>query len=239
MKIRQLALGVCFVLSAVVSPLVSNAGEKTLDLGTTFQIQGKVPDMQQQIESSGFTFKVQLRDIKYSGKIKRTLVEPTSADRMTVWVSLKDAVLTIRHTDINGKRHSAECGPLKLTLGNRRDLWIAFDVERSDDKLQLLKTRFELPRDNWSVGSPSWVTTQGFGMTESKVVSGLRGGLSKRGESVEKQLIRVAPDIFAQVQHEIADELEAKNEALSEVAQRRVAGNETAMNDELVSEVSR
>jgi hypothetical protein len=205
-------------------------------LGTSFQIQGKVPDMQQQIESSGFAFQVALRDIQYSGTIRRTVIEPTAADRMTVWVAIQDAILTIHRTDIDGRRHSAQCGPLELVLGSRRDLWIAFEVERITEAgaqtLKLLRTRFRLPRDNWSVGSPSWVKTSGFGMTQGKVVSGLRGGLAKRTGSVEKQLIGAAPEIFSQVQTTIIDELKSKDAVISEA----VRVNESA-NDSVASSV--
>jgi len=212
-------IGLSFLLC---SPLC--VARETIELGTSFQIQGTVPDMQQQIESSGYTFRVALRDINYSGKICRTLVEPTAVDRMTVWVAMQDAELTIHRTNIDGRRHSAQCGPLTVVLGNRRELWIGFEVERNKEgnvePLKLLRTRFRLPRDNWSVGSPSWVKTSGIGMTEGKVVSGLRKGLSNRVQSVESQLIGVAPEIFSQVQNAIVDDLKSQDAAISKAVDR-------------------
>jgi hypothetical protein len=192
----------------------SAAVAKTVDLKTTFEIQGKVPDMQHYIESSGFRFRVDFQDIEYSGKVHRTLVEHTSADKATVWMALQNAVLTIQRTEIDGRRHNAQCGPMQLVLGNRRELWIALDVQRNKvagtEKLELVQTRFELPRDNWSIGSPTWVETSGFGMTKSKVISGLRKGLSKQSATVEKQMMRTAPDILARVENQVVENLDSR-----------------------------
>lgn len=62
--------------------------------------------------------------------------------------------------------------------------------------LKLIDTRFGLPADNWSVGDPAWVRTSGFGVTRSKVIRGLRSGLTKNRERIESRLIEVAPKML-------------------------------------------
>ena len=217
--ISQLApkLVVCLVLLA--SWHIDRAAAETTDLKTTtFKISGKVPDMQQSTSSSGYTFRIDFREIRYNGQVRRMLIEPKEAGRMTIWVALRDAVLTIDSTEISGGRLGANCGPLQLVLGNRREVWLALDVERKsendEDKFVLKGSRFGLTHDNWSVGKPAWVQTRGLGMTQTKVVNGLQGGLASNMKGVEQQLIKAAPQIYAQVETQLAQHPTAQQVSL-------------------------
>ena len=175
---------------------------ETTDLGAAFEISGKVANVQQVTNSSGYSFNITFSGITYKGKVQRTLLEQVDDQHATIWLALRDTVLTIQSTDIAGGRRGASCGPLDLVLGSQRELWLAFDLEQKDgaSELSLAGTRFGLPSDNWAVGTPSWVQTRGFGMSEGRVVSGLRSGLLENPRGIEQQLIATSPEIFAQVE---------------------------------------
>jgi hypothetical protein len=191
--------------------MASLALAETKDLDAKFTLSGQVRDMWQHTSSGAFTFRVDFRDIRYSGNVQRTLLEHKEPGQVTVWLALRDTTLTIDRTDICGSRHNAQCGPMQVVLGNRRDLWLAFDVEykleNEQATLTVLKTRFGLPADNWYVGSPSWVSTSGLGMTQGKVIDGLRSGLISSPETIVAELIKVAPEIFAQIEERVEQSL--------------------------------
>jgi hypothetical protein len=190
-----LAFGLLFSISS--GPLRA----ETTDLGATFEISGKVANVQQVTNSSGYSFNVTFSGITYKGNVQRTLLERTDDRHVTIWLALRDTVLTIQSTDIAGGRRGASCGPLELVMGSQRELWLAFDLEQKDEgQSELVSTRFGLPSDNWAVGTPSWVQTWGLGMSEGRVVSGLRSGLMENPRGIEQQLIATAPEIFTQVE---------------------------------------
>ncbi len=199
------------VTSLLAGLMASMALAETKDLDATFKVTGEVRDMWQYTNSNGFSFRVDFRDIRYQGEVQRTLLEHKEPGQLTVWLALRDTTLTIDRTDINGPRHSAQCGPLQLIMGNRRDLWLAFDceyqVENNQATLTVQNTRFGLPPDNWSIGSPSWVSTSGFGMTQGRVIDGLRSGLFSNSDTIVAELINVAPEIFAQVEDRVEQSL--------------------------------
>lgn len=185
------------------------AQAETVDLGARFQIAGGVADMAHSATQSGYTFRVDLKGLQYSGNVTRTLLERKESDKVTLWLALRDVRLTIARTDVVGQPGSAHCGRLDLVLGHRKDLWLAFDIvedhEGSASGLLVRDVRFSLPPDNWSIGSPASVQVRGFGMTQERVVSGLRKGLADRRSHVEARLIDAAPEILAQVVRPAAD----------------------------------
>lgn len=197
--VMQYLVAICVSVSSTMS-----APAKTRDLAATFEIKGKVADIEQRTTTSGREFLIGFRDISYEARVEQTLLEKTTAGRMTLWLSLRDTKLTIRRTELSGRRHNATCGPIKVSIGKERGLWLAFDVEQEVEdgapRLALLDTRFALPKHSLTVGAPAWVEVSGFGMTKSKVSNGLVTGLRENPESIKKQLLNTAPEILAQVE---------------------------------------
>ncbi len=159
--------------------------------------------MDQHTRHSGYLFRVGLRGLSYSGHVERVLSQQSRPGRLTVWLALRDVKLTIEQTTITGRPGRADCGPLQILLGNRRPLWVAFDfqqeIEQGRSRLVFLATRFRLPPDNWSIGSPLWVRSSGFAMNRDRVVNGLRNGLARNRQRIEQRLIKTAPLMLAQV----------------------------------------
>lgn len=175
----------------------------TTEIKDPVTIKGQVSDIRQTTSASGYSFQVDFRNISYDGKVERMLIEEKDDGKVTIWLSLRNTVLTVQQTDISGGRRSATCGPIRMVLGKKNELWLAMDVERKVEDGQhkhvLIRTRFGLPQNNLSVGTPSWVRTSGLGMTESRVVNGLTSGIAESTKNIEAKLIQEAPKIFAQL----------------------------------------
>lgn len=201
------AIGLLTVL--LVGMTAKPALAETRDFGIACNVAGRLSNLDQQVHRSGYAFHVGMRQLRYEGRVKKTLVEQTGPDRFTIWLALRDLNVTIGRTDISGAPGRATCGPMKVLLGNRRDLWIAFDVshrvDEDESQLVLNDTRFQLPADNWQIGAPSRVQTSGFGMTRDQVVAGLRKGLAKNRARIAQRLIDAAPQILMHVASQSED----------------------------------
>lgn len=193
---------VSWLVPLFIFAIATRACGELRDLGTRFVVSGKIADMQRVERRSGQTLRVTMRGLSCRGRVDRTLVEQKADGRITFWLALSELKLTIQRTDIVGQTASARCGPMTILLGNRRSLWLALDVEQRAEGRQsgfkLLSTRFRLPADNWSIGTPLWVRTSGFGMNRQNVVAGLRKGLANNRSRIEQRLIQFAPTMLAQ-----------------------------------------
>ncbi len=188
------------VAMAALSCSPANAALKLV--ASKVNVSGRIADMTQTTTASGYRFRVGLSGLSYKGRVDRALLEQKDPGKLTIWLALRDIVITINRTSISGRPGRATCGPITIRLGHRRDLWIAYDFKTTPEAkqpLQFVKTRFSLPADNWAVGSPSWVKVSGFGMSRSKVVTGLRSGLIENKNQIEKRMIDVAPTMLAKV----------------------------------------
>jgi hypothetical protein len=116
-------------------------------------------------------------------------------------------VITIGTTYITGSHHSAAAGPMQIVLGHRRPIWLSIDlspvVEGNRLRLQLVGSEFDIPRDNWYVTPPSGVSTHGFGMTRSKVTSGLVSGLYGSKSRIESDVEALVPALVAELENHL------------------------------------
>jgi hypothetical protein len=176
---------------------------ETVDLNTNCEFTGNVPDMTQTTQKLGVMLRVGMKGVSYSGKLTRTLLEQNQPGKVTLWFGLRNVKLTVNRTDIVGGPGSAACGPMDVVLGNQKDLWLAFDIEadkKAESTQMVVKSvRFQLPPDNWAIGQPAWVRTQGIGFTQQNVVDGLRQGIAKDREKLQQKLMQDAPQILSQV----------------------------------------
>ncbi|MEO8497173.1 MAG: hypothetical protein ABI614_19035, partial [Planctomycetota bacterium] len=207
-------LAVCLV--TVARP----ASAESLQFGPDGAIAGRVADMRQQTQTMGQTFRLGFNGIRYEGAVDRAEIEHATPETLTVKMALRNIRLTISNIQIDGTRRGAQCGPMQLTLGTERELWISFKVKRTLEegktKLIVLEANFDLPGDNWRIGSPSWVRSWGFGMTESRVVSGLRSGLASNRAAIEWQLGEESTGMFSQLEERLVAHLESNPRPASE-----------------------
>lgn len=159
------------------------------------EIAGRVVDMTAYTNSSGYRFLVALRGLRYQGQAERTLLESKEDGSLTVWMSFRNIHLTIGQISLSGEPGSATCGPLLLDIGHRREIWVALDFDHHADaprSLTLAGSRCRIENDNWAIGSPAWVRTSGWFMSDNKVVSGIRSGLAGRRNRIEQELQHIA-----------------------------------------------
>jgi len=198
-------------LAVCLASLARPASAESLEFGSAGAVTGRVADMKQQTHTMGQTFHIGFNGISYEGAVDRAVIEDATSESLTVKLALRNISLTIDNIRIDGQRRGAQCGPMRLMLGTERELWIIFKVKRTleDGKARLIvqDADFELPSDNWRIGSPSWVRPWGFGMTESRVVSGLRSGLASNRAAIEWQLGEESADMFGQVEERLVAHL--------------------------------
>jgi hypothetical protein len=220
---RAIVGGVLLVTLALCSDA---AWAGTTDVGIAGGISGRFPDMNHRINRSGYTFQVGMTGVRYEGRVARTVVEVKQSNRCTIWLALRDVVVTIERTEIVGQPGRALCGPLQVTLGGTRDLWVAFDIEekvgQNESSFVLAATRSELPPDNWQVGTPMWVQTSGLGMNRGNVIEGLRNGLVKNRERFAERMMNVGPQMLAQLPA-LADKLPPLLTASANASRPRLA----------------
>jgi hypothetical protein len=188
---------------ALLIPADSRAGDAATT-GAGSEIAGQVADIHDSTDSSGYRFQVALRNLSYVGQSYRTLLERKEDGSFTIWVAFRDIRLTIGSVSLAGQPGSAMCGPMALHIGHQREIWVAFDFARGADAprspllndsrppLTLTGSRCQIAHDNWTIGSPAWVRTSGFFMSDRKVVSGVRAGLAGKRERIELELQRIA-----------------------------------------------
>jgi|GEM_PF-2081081 len=196
------------LLSCVGVNRVCQAGVK--DLNNSFPMSGSVNDVKHGFSSSGYQFNVQFSEVQYAGRVEQTLLQQEEAEPNKLWFGMRDMDLTIGQTSITGSKHSARVGPFNIKLGQSDVVWMSVEVDQSEEsdaanpsKLKLGTVEFRLPPGEWGVSSPSWVQTRGFGMTESKVVSGLRSGLQRNPRAIEEQFMKQVPDLIAKVENDV------------------------------------
>ena len=214
-RIRAIACRPTILVSSCLAVCLVSLGRpvaaESIEFGSAGAVAGRVADMKQQTQTMGQTFHIGFNGISYDGAVDRAVIEDATAESLTVKLALRNISLTINNIRIDGKRRGAQCGPMLLTLGTEREIWITFQVKRTleDGKTKLIVqgANFELPSDNWRIGSPSWVKPWGFGMTESRVVSGLRSGLASNRKSIEWQLGEESAGMFGQVEERLVEYL--------------------------------
>jgi hypothetical protein len=192
---RRLAL-IAAGLVLAASRAAAGDLEKIAD---TSDISGRVADINHATSSSGHQFRVTMSGLHYKGQVDRTLLERTADGRLTIWLAFKDVRLTIDRISVSGRPGSAVCGPLAIDIGNRRELWAAFDFDRTEaggGTLTLKQTRLGLPHDNWAIGMPAWVQTSGMFMSRDRVVGGVREGLAGCRPQIEQELRKIAHTVL-------------------------------------------
>jgi len=199
------------VVLGVTSPSLASTKGSGDTIHKTIGVTGEVADMAQRTNAAGMAFQIGFRGIRYQGQIEQAVIEQRTEGRVIVKLGLRNIQLMISSTNISGNRHGANCGPMKVTLGTRRELWLTMELAQTtvdgEPQFKIVSSDFQLAADNWTVGAPSWVKTWGLGMTQNKVVSGLRTGLMDNRKSVEQLLIKECPDLMAQIEQLLHEHL--------------------------------
>ncbi len=171
-------------------------------------LEGRIADIQDWTTAQGRSFSVQFSGISYKGALERAAVEAYAAGTLNIQLGIKDVNLYISNTYVTGNRHSAVAGPISVSIGHQRPVWLSFDVRpfiQGDQlKLKLIRTRFTIPQDNWYVSGPAGVSTRGIGMTSEKVSSGLIDGIYGSKGRIEDEVKAIVPGLVEELEKQLS-----------------------------------
>ena len=166
-------------------------------------LRGTIPDRKMTTQTQVGPMSIHFSGIHYEGKLGRAQLVPQTDGTLAVTLRAREVNIHIDHTSVRGSGRSANCGPMTIQLGNRRDLKIHCvirpEIEHQKLKLHLQDTEFTILTDNWRVGSPEWISTSGAGMTRERVTSGLRQGFFRDKKDIESQFINALPSALDKV----------------------------------------
>lgn len=189
-------------------------------------ISGEAPDVEYTVPDPTFKieFNTKIRDIAYKGKVLGAVVESKEPGTLTLWFALRQLHVTHGKTSVAGWPGSADCGPMMLKMGDKKNLWMAFDLVRvkrdGRDLITLKGTRFQLPDENWEIGQPEWVKVTGALMTEDRVKDGLSAGLRENRKILEKQIVGMGRKVLKDLILTISNDHAGKRELMKEVEKR-------------------
>lgn len=167
-------------------------------------VSGALGDMFDSTTVQGRSFSIRFSGITYRGSVERVVVKGYGRDRLLVQIGIRNATLSIGGTSVNGARHAAQAGPINIVIGHRYPVWLSLEVTPyiADRRIRLksVGASFQIPQDNWYVTNPAGVSTQGFGMTEERVTSGLTSGLYGSKGRIENEVLAIAPNIVKQLE---------------------------------------
>lgn len=176
-------------------------------------LTGGLADMYDSTSASGRQFNVTFSQLRYQARLERAYVKAVSQNHVSVQLGLRNVLLTIGGTSIVGDRHSAQTGPISISIGQSAPVWLMLDITPSvanrKIKLHLNGANFQIPPDNFSVSQPAGVWTRGFGMTEDRVVSSLTSGLYGSRGRIENEVRNIAPQIVRQLEDNLNLSLDA------------------------------
>jgi len=170
-------------------------------------LEGTINDIYDSTVAEGRYFSVQFSGISYRGELARAAVEAYAAGTLNIQLGIKNVDLYISSTYVNGNRHAAVAGPISVSIGHQNPVWLSFDVkpfiQNNRIKLQLLRTRFNIPQDNWYVSGPAGVSTRGIGMTADRVSGGLVDGIYGSKGRIEEEVKAIVPGLVEELEKQL------------------------------------
>ncbi|QDT25449.1 Alpha/beta hydrolase family protein [Gimesia panareensis] len=170
-------------------------------------LEGNIADINDWTTAQGRDFSVQFSGISYKGELARAAVEAYAAGTLNIQLGIQNVDLYISNTYVTGNRHAAVAGPISVSIGHQRPVWLSFDVQPyiqgQSLKLKLLRTRFTIPQNNWYVSGPAGVSTRGIGMTAEKVSSGLIDGIYGSKGRIEAEVKAIVPGLVDELEKQL------------------------------------
>lgn len=200
------------VIDNAVSVRLGNRFLKTLadavpSMVPADMLEGGINDIYDSTVAQGRSFSVQFSGISYKGELARAAVEAYAADTLNIQLGIQNVNLYIGTTYVSGNRHSAVAGPISVSIGHEEPVWLSFDVRPyirdNRIKLQLLRSRFNIPQNNWYVSGPAGVSTRGLGMTSEKVSSGLVSGIYGSKWRIEEEVKAIVPGLVEELEKQM------------------------------------
>ena len=169
---------------------------------------GNINDIYDSTVAQGRSFSIQFSGISYQGELARAAIQAYAAGTLNIQLGIQKVNLSIDTTYVSGNRHSAVAGPISVSVGYQRPVWLSFDVKPyikdNQIRLRLLRSRFNIPHDNWNVDGPYGVSTRGIGMTSEKVSSGLVDGIYGSKGRIEDEVKAIVPGLVDELEKQLS-----------------------------------
>lgn len=170
-------------------------------------LSGTIPNIYDSTNAEGYYFNVTFAGISYSAQLAQAKVAAVGKDRLQLQLGLTNVRMTIGNTYIRGSGRSATAGPVTISIGQRRPVWLDIVVQPyvKDRKLRLrtVSSGFHIESDNWSVSSPWGVSVRGLGMDRGKVSNSIVQGLYSRKGRIESEVSAAVPSIMSWVEQSL------------------------------------
>ncbi len=172
-------------------------------------LTGELQDLTFPFDAQGEHFDVRLADLKHTARVARAEVQAQRQGcvRLLLGVHIE---LTIARTEIEGQRRRARAGPVRVTIGHRRPVWLDLmlrpAVAGNRLSLHLDRSRFSIPDDNWLVKAPETVVVEGPDITAEAVSDAIVGGLYVHKADFEAQVNKVIPSVVERIEDRLAPE---------------------------------
>ncbi|QDU80402.1 Alpha/beta hydrolase family protein [Polystyrenella longa] len=170
----------------------------------TDMLSGQLENIQTTTEVEGYAFNVVFGGVSYQAQLKRVLLQTTPDKLLSIKLGFERIALTLGNTAVQGRRHSANAGPIQVTLGTREPLWLDIRVEPYLEsgriKLRNRGANLILDHNNMQVSLPAGITVEGLGMTRERVSRGLVNGLYNSRGRFQQEIQQLAPRIVRELE---------------------------------------
>ncbi len=166
-------------------------------------LSGDLPDVTDQLEMDGRTFKVTFGSLTFAAEVEQTILRPRGADRLETHIAVRNVTLRVGHVEVTDGEVGFQTGPVEIVIGHRAPVWLRVEVRPTvidrQLSLKLLRSSFEIPDANWFVRKPASITLQGEWLNEREVTTAVVGGVYVRKKTIEEQVLNAMPALLDQL----------------------------------------
>lgn len=170
-------------------------------------LEGSLQDIERQIGGAGQQATVRFEGLTYRSRITQTSLRGISSGRFEVVFSIDPLFLDVERTVIRNGETTARSGPLTITIGHREAIPLALELQpvihHQGLKLNVLRTRFEIPDHNWYITPPSEIELDSSIYTKEHIQTGIVGGIYLQKSELEQAVLDVVPGLVGVVENEL------------------------------------
>ncbi|MCA9115865.1 MAG: prolyl oligopeptidase family serine peptidase [Planctomycetaceae bacterium] len=210
------------VVDSIFRPAVEIPGAVTLHLGqralraASLAIPGMIPEkyLHGELDSvSEFTqiekraVSLRFAEITWAGSLSRVVIRPAAGNRITVQLAIQDTHVRIGTAFVAGGGQTATAGPIDISIGERKPVWITVVVEPAVEqrrlKFRVIDTQLALTPQNFTISPPQRVAVQGGLITQQQVSSALVRGLEQRRDQFSARIRESMPAIVERMEQQL------------------------------------
>lgn len=177
--------------------LLETIGHGLPELAPADVLQGSMGDQNTMTQTQAGPMSVSFRGLKFRGKLGYADLQARADGLLAVTLRAHRVTLSIDSTTVQGSGRYAECGPIRIVIGQREPVKLRATLRPSTEggrlKLVAVNTDFRISTNDMDVIGPEWVNASGLGMTSERVSSGLRNGFYSDTSRFEQSVVESLP----------------------------------------------